>query len=155
MLPFIAGQITDLFHRETDTVSCLVTVPFGVALVDAADYGIVELPSPSNIKFSGFAQHEHLDPILAGRNAQGEPVGFAAKYPIPRLKKGRIAILLDDDVMTVTPADKVYIRTVASGALKLPGQARKDAVGAVEWVGLKWTGRIIPGKLAEVSLVVA
>lgn len=155
MLPFIAGQITDLFRRQTDTVSCLTVVPFGYAICDTNEYGVVELPSPANTKFSGFAQYEHLDPILAGRNAQGVLVGFAPKYPIPRLKTGRIAVPIDDDVMTVTPADKVYIRTVAAGLMKLPGQARKDASGAVEWVGLKWTGRIIPGKLAEVSLLVA
>lgn len=155
MLPFIAGQITDLFRRQTDTVSCLTVVPFGYVLCDAAEYGMVELPSPTNTKFSGFAQHEHIDPILAGVNAQGLRVGFAPKYPIPRLKMGRIAVVLDDDVMTVTPADKVFVRTVAAGLNKLPGQVRKDANGAVEWVGLKFTGRIIPGKLAEVSLLVA
>jgi hypothetical protein len=82
-------------------------------------------------------------------------VGFPAKYPVPLLKEGRIAVQIDSDMRGVTPTAPVFVRvTDAANGIEKRGQCRLDnRDGSVQWlIGARWTGRIIPGRLAELSI---
>lgn len=163
--PFMAGQVTDSSDRITDTASMNDGCTFGVVLCFPKDNPLFyELPSATNTNFAGCVQHEHLDPAvgLVRESASGQTfvnsyrgqLAFPPRYPIPLLLRGRIAMQIDDDVMSVSKGQAVYVRTVDDGTLKKKGQLRKDAgSGAVIWQRLIFTGRIIPGKLAEVSVL--
>ncbi|HEY9301267.1 MAG TPA: hypothetical protein VIQ31_33875 [Phormidium sp.] len=80
---------------------------------------------------------------------------FPAKYPLPILKSGRIAVQIDSDMKGVTPTCPVFVRLVDSAnGIDRRGQGRIDnRDGAVQWMGARWTGRIMPGKLAELSIL--
>jgi hypothetical protein len=78
---------------------------------------------------------------------------FIAGHPLPLLRRGRIAVQIDDDLVAVNPNDPVYVRHTANGTLKQPGQVRKDNSGSSLWTSARFTGRIMPGKLAEIAIL--
>lgn len=152
--PFVAGQATDSSLNQVDTVSTLVQhIPYGLVLCYTATPGIVELPSASNRNFAGVARHQHLDPVISG-DGYIDPMitGYPPKFPIPLFRIGRIAVPLDSDILTIATNMPVYVRKNVSGT-KIPGQVRTNSTDADLWEKARFTGRLIPGKLAEISIV--
>lgn len=150
--PFVAGQVTDISDQITMTGSCLTTCIFGLVMVHSVlNPGYVELPSAGNVNFAGVIQSFPLDPIQAG-----SPMLIPVKTPLPILRRGKIAVQIDDNVTTVLTTDPVYVRVTDTDAGKKPGQVLKtNANSSVLLPGARFTGRIIAGKLAEISILMA
>jgi hypothetical protein len=131
----IQGMPYDLSPSFDATADATVAIEFGTGLVvDAsrtnADGRIpVKLPDAAGNVLAGIAVYDRAQQVTAGTPAglgdltTTEGTLYPASEPIRLRKRGRLYVYCEQ---AVNPADPVFLRFAANGAL-VPGNFRKDA----------------------------